>query len=57
MLAQLPAFLMCRRLVTLGWTFTRSETPHAERQRPKRLRTSPDAARRFLEWNRTARMP
>jgi Ser/Thr protein kinase RdoA (MazF antagonist) len=57
MLAQLPAFLMCRRLVTLGWTFTRGETPHAQRQRAVRLRTSPDAARRFLEWNRAAKMP
>jgi Ser/Thr protein kinase RdoA (MazF antagonist) len=50
-LAELPTFLMCRRLATLGWTFSRSETEHARRQRAKRLRTSPTAARRFLEWS------
>jgi len=40
-----------RRLTTLGWMFSRSDTPHAQRQRARRLATSPDAARRFLEWN------
>ena len=57
MLAQLPAFLMCRRLVTLGWTFTRAASPHAQRQRAKRLRSSPDAARRFLDWDAAAAAP
>ena len=50
-LAELPAFLMCRRLATLGWTFTRADTAHAQRQRGKRLRTSSAAAARFLEWH------
>jgi len=49
-IAELPTFLMCRRLTTLGWMFSRSDTPHAQRQRARRLATSPDAARRFLEW-------
>jgi Ser/Thr protein kinase RdoA (MazF antagonist) len=57
MLAELPTFLMARRLATLGWTFTRAETEHAQRQRPKRVRTSPDAARRFLEWNARSGKP
>jgi Ser/Thr protein kinase RdoA (MazF antagonist) len=51
MLAHLPTFLMCRRLATLGWTFSRPDTDHAQRQRANRLRTSPEAARRFLEWS------
>jgi Ser/Thr protein kinase RdoA (MazF antagonist) len=51
MLAELPTFLMSRRLATLGWIFTRAETDHAQRQRSKRLRTSPAAAARFLEWS------
>lgn len=50
-IAELPTFLMCRRLTTLGWMFSRSDTPHAQRQRVRRLATSPDAARRFLEWD------
>ncbi len=50
-LAELPTFLMCRRLATLGWTFTRPETDHARRQRAGRMRTSPDAAERFLAWS------
>ena len=50
-LAELPAFLMCRRLATLGWTFTRADTAHAQRQRGKRLRASSAAAARFLEWH------
>jgi Ser/Thr protein kinase RdoA (MazF antagonist) len=50
-LAELPTFLMCRRLATLGWTFSRSETAHAQRQRSRRLRTSPGAARKFLDWH------
>jgi Ser/Thr protein kinase RdoA (MazF antagonist) len=49
--AELPTFLMCRRLTTLGWMFSRSDTPHAQRQRARRLTTSPDAARSFLEWD------
>jgi Ser/Thr protein kinase RdoA (MazF antagonist) len=50
-LAELPTFLMCRRLATLGWTFSRADTPHAQRQRERRLATGPGAARRFLEWH------
>lgn len=49
--AELPTFLMCRRLATLGWTFSRSDTAHAQRQRPRRLATTPGAARRFVEWH------
>jgi Ser/Thr protein kinase RdoA (MazF antagonist) len=52
-IAELPTFLMCRRLATLGWTFSRSDTAHAQRQRARRLATSPAAAREFLEWHRT----
>jgi Ser/Thr protein kinase RdoA (MazF antagonist) len=51
-LAELPTFLMCRRLATLGWTFSRADTDHAQRHRERRLATSPAAARRFLEWHR-----
>ena len=47
--AELPTLLMARRLATLGWTFSRSETAHAQRQRAHRLRTSPPAARRYLD--------
>jgi Ser/Thr protein kinase RdoA (MazF antagonist) len=54
-LAELPTFLMCRRLATLGWTFSRADTAHAERQRARRLATSPAAARRFLEWHAALR--
>jgi Ser/Thr protein kinase RdoA (MazF antagonist) len=50
-LAELPTFLMCRRLTTLGWTFSRPDTPHAQRQRSRRLAASPAAARRFLQWH------
>jgi Ser/Thr protein kinase RdoA (MazF antagonist) len=57
LLAELPTFLMARRLATLGWTFTRADTEHAQRQRPKRVRTSPDAARHFLEWNARSGRP
>lgn len=49
--AELPTFMMSRRLATLGWVFSRPDTPHAQRQRPRRLATSPAAARRFLEWH------
>jgi Ser/Thr protein kinase RdoA (MazF antagonist) len=55
-IAELTTFLMCRRLSTLGWTFTRGDTPHAQRQRAHRLATTPTAARRFLEWH-TAHPP
>jgi Ser/Thr protein kinase RdoA (MazF antagonist) len=48
---ELPTFLMARRLATLGWTFTRAETAHARRQKSRRIRTSPPAAQRFLEWH------
>jgi Ser/Thr protein kinase RdoA (MazF antagonist) len=57
LLAELPTFLMSRRLATLGWTFTRADTAHAQRQRPKRVQTSPEAARRFLEWHDRAGRP
>jgi Ser/Thr protein kinase RdoA (MazF antagonist) len=50
-LLELPTFLMCRRLASLGWTFSRADTPHAGRQRERRLATTPVAARRFLEWH------
>lgn len=50
-LAELPTFLMCRRLATLGWMFSRPETQHAQQQRTGRLRTSPAAAARFLDWH------
>jgi Ser/Thr protein kinase RdoA (MazF antagonist) len=50
-IAELPTFLMCRRLATLGWTFSRADTAHARRQRERRLATTPAAARRFLEWH------
>jgi Ser/Thr protein kinase RdoA (MazF antagonist) len=51
LLEELPTFVMARRLVTLGWTFSHSETAHAKRQRGWRLRTLTDAARRFLAWD------
>jgi Ser/Thr protein kinase RdoA (MazF antagonist) len=51
---ELPTLLMARRLATLGWTFTRGETAHAQRQRARRIRSSPAAARRFLEWHAAA---
>jgi Ser/Thr protein kinase RdoA (MazF antagonist) len=50
-IAELPTFLMCRRLATLGWTFSRADTAHARRQRERRLATTPAAARRFLKWH------
>lgn len=49
-LAQLPTFMMTRRIQTLGWVFSRSETAHAARQRTRRLATTPQAAREFLAW-------
>jgi Ser/Thr protein kinase RdoA (MazF antagonist) len=51
---ELPTLLMARRLATLGWTFTRGETAHAQRQRARRIRSSPSAARRFLDWHAAA---
>lgn len=53
-LRELPTFLMARRLVTLGWTFSRGDTAHAQRQRPWRLASAPDAARAYLAWSRGA---
>jgi Ser/Thr protein kinase RdoA (MazF antagonist) len=53
-LRELPTLLMARRLATLGWTFTRGETAHAQRQRARRIRSSPSAARRFLGWHAAA---
>jgi Ser/Thr protein kinase RdoA (MazF antagonist) len=50
LLAELPTFLMARRMATLGWVFSRAETGHAQRQRAKRVQTSPAAARQFLTW-------
>jgi Ser/Thr protein kinase RdoA (MazF antagonist) len=49
--AELPTFLMARRLTTLGWTFSRADTPHAQRQRERRLASTPAAAREFLAWH------
>ena len=49
-LAELPTFLMARRIQTLGWVFSRSETAHAQRQREARLRSTPPATREFLAW-------
>jgi Ser/Thr protein kinase RdoA (MazF antagonist) len=51
-LAELPTFLMARRLCTLGWTFSRSDTEHAAAQRERRLRGTPAALSRFLAWAR-----
>jgi Ser/Thr protein kinase RdoA (MazF antagonist) len=53
LLAELPTFLMARRIQTLGWVFSRPETAHAERQRPRRIRSTPPAAREYLEWARS----
>ncbi len=50
-IAELPTFLMARRLATLGWTFSRADTEHAQRQRSRRLATTPPAARQFLRWH------
>jgi Ser/Thr protein kinase RdoA (MazF antagonist) len=49
-LAELPTFLMARRLCSLGWMASRAHTDHARRQRPWRLRTTPEATRAFLAW-------
>lgn len=49
-LAELPTFLMARRLATLGWIFTHADTDHARRQRGHRLECFPAAADRFLDW-------
>ncbi len=51
-LFELPTFLMARRIQTLGWAFSRAETAHARRQRPRRLQTTPQATRDFLIWAR-----
>jgi Ser/Thr protein kinase RdoA (MazF antagonist) len=48
---ELRTLLMARRLATLGWTFTRAETAHAQRQKARRIHSSPPAARGFLEWH------
>jgi Ser/Thr protein kinase RdoA (MazF antagonist) len=53
MLAELPTFLMARRLATLGWVFSRPETEHARTLREARVRSSPDAARQFLRWSQS----
>lgn len=50
-IAELPTFLMCRRLATLGWTFSRADTPHSQRHRARRLATTPAAAQRYLDWH------
>jgi len=47
-LAELPTFVMARRLVTLGWVFTHAETEHAARQGARRIAAAPEAARRYL---------
>lgn len=53
LLAELPTFLMARRIQTLGWVFSRPETGHAQRQRPRRLRSTPPATREYLAWVRS----
>jgi Ser/Thr protein kinase RdoA (MazF antagonist) len=50
LLAELPTFLMTRRIQSLGWLFSRPETAHAQRQRPRRLASTPTAIRDFLAW-------
>ncbi len=50
LLAELPTFLMARRIQTLGWVFSRAETAHARRQREARLLSTPSATREFLAW-------
>lgn len=50
LLAELPTFLMARRIQTLGWVFSRSETAHARNQRTRRLQSTPRATRDFLAW-------
>lgn len=47
-LVELPTFVMARRLVTLGWVFTRADTEHAARQREWRIASFADAAGRYL---------
>jgi Ser/Thr protein kinase RdoA (MazF antagonist) len=47
-LAELPTFVMARRLATLGWVLTHADTEHARRLRAWRIATFPDAARRYL---------
>lgn len=49
-LAELPTFVMARRLVTLGWLFLHAHTAHAAAQREWRLRTLQPAIERYLEW-------
>ena len=51
-LAELPTFLMARRIQTLGWAFSRAETAHAKRQAPRRIQNTPQASRDFLIWAR-----
>lgn len=50
LLAELPTFVMARRIQTLGWVFSRSETAHAERQRARRIQSTPPATREYLAW-------
>ena len=47
-LAELPTFVMARRLVTLGWLFLHPHTAHAVSQREWRLRTLGPAIERYL---------
>ncbi len=49
-LRELPTFLMARRIQTLGWLYSRSETAHAARLRAHRLASTPDATRAYLAW-------
>lgn len=50
LLAELPTFLMARRIATLGWLFSRPETAHANRQRLQRLQSTPGATQAYLAW-------
>ncbi len=57
LLAELPTFLMARRLATLGWTLSRGNTDHAKEQSRWRMSTAPEAAREYITWaNRGGRI-
>lgn len=53
LLAELPTLLMARRIQTLGWAFSRPETAHAARERPRRIQSTPPATREYLAWARS----
>jgi Ser/Thr protein kinase RdoA (MazF antagonist) len=57
LLHELPTFLMARRIATLGWVFSRPDTDHAQRQRARRLMSTPRAARAYLGWAERTPVP